>query len=635
MCGILALFHYNQQRLSSRKFPTKINSRSQSKQATNPYASSSTQIVQKLFPCLVNSISQRGRDSVSVFRTTPRQHFSWTRFGKLTPELLDTLPDSLFPEDTSHSAPPSPITSPNSPLHYSSLQHFLVQTRYVTSRALGHSYDSKTYQEWNNPSHPNNPPPLLCSQVPPLYQPEFQIAHNGTVDKAQLQLQLAKCNSYYQNPASTERLTDTQMIANLISYWSKPSSVLSPNVSQQPLELLQLALKRFISTFKTAYNLLIFHTSTQTLLAVRDPIGIRPLTMYYTNTLVCFSSESASFSLLPSDFQMTDEECEIIELTPGSIMTIRPDSNLQKFSFSCEKIKNSLIDLTTSQHHPQHNSQHNSQHQPQSCVFEYVYLADPHSVFNNIVIEHARYQMGCMLAREESYTFDPRTTAVASVPRTARPSAKGYAATLGLPYYELLQPSKKVARTFLLSNPRERYRLACQKFQVCPPSDSPLSETSSVQNVQNITTWIFVDDSLVRGNTWYAVRELLDQKLSPHHPPSATPYSYHLRLACPPIHYPDLMGIDIPTREELIANYTISDSKHNNQHQTTFPFPHPPVTLQPPGTPVSLDSLATLCRVDTIGFLSKEGVSETLSTLNPKLPPSHWSMSWHDGCYPN
>ena len=177
--------------------------------------------------------------------------------------------------------------------------------------------------------------------------------------------------------------------------------------------------------------------------------------------------------------------------------------------------------------------------------------------------------------------------------------------------------------TFLLSNPRERYRLACQKFRVCPPQNPSL---------ENITTWIFVDDSLVRGNTWYAVRELLDARL----PSQST--NYHLRLACPPIHYPDLMGIDIPTREELIANYRLSETPTKKESQDSssppFPFPHPPVTLQPPGTPANMESLATLCRVDTINYLTKGGVASTLSGLNPTLPTSNWSMSWHDGCYP-
>ena len=152
------------------------------------------------------------------------------------------------------------------------------------------------------------------------------------------------------------------------------------------------------------------------------------------------------------------------------------------------------------------------------------------------------------------------TTAVACVPRTALPAAKGYADTLGLPYYDLLEPVPSVARTFPLSNPGT-VSPCVSKFRVCPPQNPSL---------QNITTWIFVDDSLVRGNTWYAVRELLDARL----PSQST--NYHLRLACPPIHYPDLMGIDIPTREELIANLlSETPTKKESQDSSSPPFPSP------------------------------------------------------------
>lgn len=133
------------------------------------------------------------------------------------------------------------------------------------------------------------------------------------------------------------------------------------------------------------------------------------------------------------------------------------------------------------------------------------------------------------------------------------------------------------------------------------------------------------------------------------HPPTPTSLpKYHLRLACPPIHYPDVLGIDIPTREELLANYRvtqttspISTSNSNSNSNSTsppttqiFPFPHPPVELQPPGTPVDLESLAEICQVDTIDFLSFNGSQTALSSLNSRLPHSVWSMSWHDGQYP-
>lgn len=601
MCGIFSLYVYKPYH------PNKKGISLSTLTNTSPTSIPSTKDsdIRTTVARLLKSISHRGRDSVSIFRTTPRHHYQWTRYGKLDDTLLRTLGESIFPLQSA--SPPSPITNPHHPLHNVTLQHFMSQTRYVTSRAQGNNYDSTTYRKWNDPSDNSNPPVQLLSQIPPLHLNGFQIAHNGTVDKDQLLVELIKCNPRYKDPLNSRYLTDTQMIAGLLYYWSMPENL--PNSNKQ--DLLYDAIKRFVSLFPTAYNLLVFQTTTQRLFAVRDPLGIRPLTMCIgrDNTpMVCFSSESSSFGHL-SD---TNTLLTTHELRPGEIIKVDFNPSTHKF----ETIS-TIIQLNPNIHT-------SSTLLPQSCVFEYVYLARPDSVFNNILINEARYRMGCCLAREESrpYHFDPATTAVACVPRTALPAAKGYADTLGLPYYDLLEPVPSVARTFLLSNPRERYRLACQKFRVCPPENSSL---------ENITTWIFVDDSLVRGNTWYAVRELLDAGL----PSQLT--NYHLRLACPPIHYPDLMGIDIPTREELIANYCLSDTlteKESQDSSPPFPFPHPPVSLQPPGTPANMESLATLCRVDTINYLTKGGVASTLSTLNPTLPASNWSMSWHDGKYP-
>ena len=123
---------------------------------------------------LLKSISHRGRDSVSIFRTTPRHHYQWTRYGKLDDTLLHTLGESIFPLQSA--SPPSPITNPHHPLHNVTLQNFLSQTRYVTSRAQGNNYDS-THRKWNDPSDNSNPPVQLLSQIPPPHLNGFQIAH--------------------------------------------------------------------------------------------------------------------------------------------------------------------------------------------------------------------------------------------------------------------------------------------------------------------------------------------------------------------------------------------------------------------------------------------------------------------------
>ena len=89
--------------------------------------------------------------------------------------MLESLKDELFPDSSLQATPPSPITNPDHPLHRVNLQHFLTQTRYVTSRAMGQNYNNKTYRKWNDPNNPEHPPAILIHQIPPLHQVGFQL----------------------------------------------------------------------------------------------------------------------------------------------------------------------------------------------------------------------------------------------------------------------------------------------------------------------------------------------------------------------------------------------------------------------------------------------------------------------------
>ena len=544
----------------------------------------------------VLSINHRGRDSTRILMNTSNQNNTsiqtWTNYGKL---------NSASFNDNNHRDNRLSATA----------QMCISQTRYITSRQ--YSYSSVDYNHWNDPSDPIHPPENLLKQIPPLQYNDFQIAHNGTVDH-DLLVSLIKKEPVLGSLEDLTHFTDTQLIGLLIQTWlAKTGSI-------------QKSLIQFREACHGAYSLILTDYKNNVVWALRDPLGIRPLSFsYLANNRIEVSSESSTFT--------TKDDSSVYEIKPGELVQ---------------------LSLEGCRHYP------STPPYPcplASCVFEYVYLSHPESLFNGICIRDARMEMGYRLAMEEKTLFDPKTTAVACVPRTALPSAQGYAQKLGLPYVDLLQPVKSVARTFLLSNPQERYKLALQKFTVHLTSE-----------YDHIKDWIFVDDSLVRGNTWYAVQELvreaivtrqiknknLDQDQTDGS--STTLPKYHLRLACPPIHYPDVLGIDIPTREELLANYRVkssspstpssissfpsspssasSSTSASSTSTTVFPFPHPPVELQPPGTPVDLESLAEICQVDTIDFLSFEGSQQALSSLNPRLPASVWSMSWHNGQYP-
>uniref|UniRef100_A0A8C6EKR7 Amidophosphoribosyltransferase n=1 Tax=Microcebus murinus TaxID=30608 RepID=A0A8C6EKR7_MICMU len=140
------------------------------------------------------------------------------------------------------------------------------------------------------------------------------------------------------------------------------------------------------------------------------------------------------------------------------------------------------------------------------CIFEYVYFARPDSIFEDQMVYTVRYRCGQQLAIEAPVDAD----LVSTVPESATPAALGYAGKCGLPYVEVRVKTIR-RRTFIQPNMRLR-QLVLQKIIV------------------------LIDDSIVRGNTISPIKIV------------------HIRVASPPIRYPCFMGINIPTKEELIAN---------------------------------------------------------------------------------
>ena len=160
-------------------------------------------------------------------------------------------------------------------------------------------------------------------------------------------------------------------------------------------------------------------------------------------------------------------------------------------------------------------------------------------MFNNILIKDARYNFGVSLWEEEEYksyiqdNFDDFV--VSYIPNTAINSAIGYSESSGIELIDIIKVNFK-DRTFIISNQEDRMKALLNKF--------------TIQNITNKRKLILIDDSIVRGNTIIIlVFKLLCSKQFDE---------IYIRSASPPIRYEDYMGIDIPTREELIANYTIN-----------------------------------------------------------------------------
>jgi amidophosphoribosyltransferase len=227
--------------------------------------------------------------------------------------------------------------------------------------------------------------------------------------------------------------------------------------------------------------------------AARDSHGVRPL----------------SIGRLPNGFVVASETCAldivgatlVRDVEPGELVRI-DDRGLHAQRFA-ESPKRSL------------------------CVFEVVYLARPDSRIRERSVHEARREMGRILAREHPADAD----LVIAVPTTGHSAAQGFSEVSGIPYGDGLYKNTYVGRTFI--QPSQSLRDRGVKLKLNPLPDSIRGKRLVV-----------VDDSIVRGTTTKQIVQALRE---------AGAAEVHIRITCPPIQWPCFYGIDMPTRQELIA----------------------------------------------------------------------------------
>lgn len=209
------------------------------------------------------------------------------------------------------------------------------------------------------------------------------------------------------------------------------------------------------------------------------------------------SSESCGFLSIGARYVREVLPGEIVELSKDGIRTMdiveRPDKKLQAF-----------------------------------CIFEYVYFARSDSIFEGQMVYSVRLQCGRQLAKEAFIDAD----IVSSVPESGTAAAHGFARESGLHFAEVLCKNRYVGRTFIQPSTRLRQLGVAKKF-------GALSENVAGKRL------ILIDDSIVRGNTIGPIIKLLRD---------AGAVEVHIRIASPPLLNPCFMGINIPTRDELIGN---------------------------------------------------------------------------------
>ena len=229
------------------------------------------------------------------------------------------------------------------------------------------------------------------------------------------------------------------------------------------------------------------------MVGVRDPYGIRPLVIGKLKNSFILASETCALDIVGATFVREVENGEIVIIENDELKSIKP--------------------------YPKQK--------PRPCVFEYIYFARPDSLINGICAYEYRKRLGNELARETDLNAD----LVVPVPDSGVPAALGYAEFSKKKFELGLIRNHYVGRTFI--EPTQSIRSFGVKLK--------LNSTRSIVKNKSI---ILIDDSLVRGTTCSKIVKMLYESGAKE---------VHVRIACPEIKYPDFYGVDMPTKEELLA----------------------------------------------------------------------------------
>ena len=283
------------------------------------------------------------------------------------------------------------------------------------------------------------------------------------------------------------------------------------------------------------------------LLAFRDPFGIRPLCLGRQGSTWVVASESVALEGTGHQFER--------DLLPGEAVFIDLQGRL-------------------------HAAQCAEQPRLIPCIFEYVYLARPDSMLDGISVYQARLNLGQTLAQRVISTVPPNEIdVVIPIPESSRPSATQLAHLLGIAYREGFVKNRYVGRTFIMPGQGVRKKSVRQKLNV-------IASEFKGRNV------LLVDDSIVRGTT---SREIVQMARD------AGARKVYLASAAPPVRFPNVYGIDMPTSDELVA--------HNR----------------------TVEQVREVIGCDALIYQEVEGMKRAIGALNPAL--DGFDASCFDGVY--
>jgi amidophosphoribosyltransferase len=321
------------------------------------------------------------------------------------------------------------------------------------------------------------------------------LVHNGNLTNAQaLKQELIVTDRRHINTTS-----DTEVLINVVAHELARASGDQPLAPEQVFAAVRAVHKRIKGSYAVV-ALIAGHG----LLAFRDPYGIRPLCVGEgvgpEGREVIVASESVAI-------EGTGHKV-LRDVAPGEAL---------------------FIDLAGVVHARQ--CADNPSLNP--CMFEYVYLARPDSIMDGISVYQARLNMGETLAQRLISTIRPNEIdVVIPIPESSRPSAMQLAQRIGKPYREGFVKNRYVGRTFIMPGQGVRKKSVRQKLNA-------IGVEFKGRNV------LLVDDSIVRGNTSKEIVQMARE---------AGARKVYMASAAPPVRYPNVYGIDMPTSEELIAH---------------------------------------------------------------------------------
>jgi len=298
------------------------------------------------------------------------------------------------------------------------------------------------------------------------------VAHNGNLTNTdELRATLEARGAIFQST------TDTELLLHLVAHSQKESTV------ERVIDaLLQV---------RGAYSLLVLVGDT--LIAARDPHGLRPLCLGIFARAHVLASEPTAFELIAAEFVREVEPGEVLVIDRSGVKSLRP------FESAPAKM----------------------------CVFEYVYFARPDSKLGGRGVYNTRRAMGRTLAEESPAEAD----VVIAVPDSGVPAAVGFAERSSTPFQMGLIRSHYVGRTFI--EPQQSIRHFGVRLKLSP-----------VRDLLHGKRVVVVDDSIVRGTTSRKIVKMLRD---------AGAREVHMRISSPPTRWPCFYGIDTPNRRELIA----------------------------------------------------------------------------------